>query len=205
MGQGIPDSHKDMLGKVTFAHLATLNPDGSPQNTPIWFEFDGENILINSSKGRWKDRNMRRDARVALSIIDPDNAYRYLEVRGRVVDITEEEALDHINKLAKMYLGKDEYPFLQPGEVPRQIQDCAGALHLDVDGPHQRSSQANGRSIRRSHSFHSRDPEPARDSSREVGREPPATGAPGYPLVRGDWLESRNPEDDNPASVSHTR
>ncbi len=117
MGQGIPDSHKDMLGKVTFAHLATLNPDGSPQNTPIWFEFDGENILINSSKGRWKDRNMRRDARVALSIIDPDNAYRYLEVRGRVVDITEEEALDHINKLAKMYLGKDEYPFLQPGEV----------------------------------------------------------------------------------------
>ena len=101
MGQGIPDSHKDMLGKAAFGHLATLNPDGSPQSTP----------------GRWKDRNMRRDSRVALSIIDPDNAYRYLEVRGRVVDITEEGALDHINKLAKMYLGKDEYPFLQPGEV----------------------------------------------------------------------------------------
>ena len=117
MGQGIPNSHKDMLGKAVFGHLATLNPDGSPQSTPIWFEFDGENILINSSKGRWKDRNMRRDSRVALSIIDPDNAYRYLEVRGRVVDITEEGALDHINKLAKMYLGKDEYPFLQPGEV----------------------------------------------------------------------------------------
>lgn len=117
MGQGIPDSHQDMLGKAAFGHLATLNPDGSPQSTPIWFEFDGENILINSSKGRWKDRNMRRDSRVALSIIDPDNAYRYLEVRGRVVDITEEGALDHINKLAKMYLGKDEYPFLQPGEV----------------------------------------------------------------------------------------
>ena len=117
MGQGIPDSHKDILDKVIFGHLATLNPDGSPQSTPIWFEYDGEHILINSSKGRWKDRNMRRDARVALSIIDPDNAYRYLEVRGRVVDITEEGAVDHINKLAKKYLGKDEYPFLQPGEV----------------------------------------------------------------------------------------
>ncbi len=112
----IPEGFQDLFEKKSFAHLATLNPDGSPQNTPVWLEFDGTHILINSSKGRKKDRNMRREARVALSIQDPDNAYRYLEVRGRVVDITQEGGIDHINKLAKKYLGEDKYPWLQPGE-----------------------------------------------------------------------------------------
>ena len=112
----IPEGFQDLFEKKSFAHLATLNPDGSPQNTPVWLEFDGSHILINSSKGRKKDRNMRREARVALSIQDPDNAYRYLEIRGRVVDITEEGGIDHINKLAKKYLGEDKYPWLQPGE-----------------------------------------------------------------------------------------
>ena len=112
----IPEGFQDLFEKKSFAHWATLNPDGSPQNTPVWLEFDGSHILINSSKGRKKDRNMRREARVALSIQDPDNAYRYLEVRGRVVDITEEGGIDHINKLAKKYLGEDKYPWLQPGE-----------------------------------------------------------------------------------------
>ncbi|MFQ5693200.1 MAG: PPOX class F420-dependent oxidoreductase [Nitrospinota bacterium] len=117
MPQAIPDDYKDLFEKTAFGHLATLNPDGSPQNTPVWLEYDGTHILVNSSKGRKKDRNMRRDPRVALSIQDPDNAYRYLEVRGRVVDVAEEGGIDHIHKLAKKYLGKDEYPWLQPGEV----------------------------------------------------------------------------------------
>ena len=111
----IPEGYKDLFEKKSFAHLATVNPDGSPQNTPVWLEFDGTHILINSSKGRKKDRNMRTDARVALSILDPDNAYRYLEVRGRVVDITTEGGIDQINKLAKKYMGEDKYPYLQPG------------------------------------------------------------------------------------------
>ena len=72
----IPEGFEDLFEKKSFAHLATLNADGSPQNTPVWLEFDGTHILINSSKGRKKDRNMRREARVALSIQDPDNAYR---------------------------------------------------------------------------------------------------------------------------------
>ncbi len=112
----IPEGFEDLFEKKSFAHLATLNADGSPQNTPVWLEFDGTHILINSSKGRKKDRYMRREARVALSIQDPDNAYRYLEIRGRVVDITEEGGIDQINKLAKKYLGEDKYPWLQPGE-----------------------------------------------------------------------------------------
>jgi PPOX class probable F420-dependent enzyme len=117
MSNVIPEGYQDLFAKKSFAHLATLNEDGSPQNTPVWLEFDGTHILINSSKGRKKDRNMRRDARVALSILDPDNAYRYLEVRGRVVGVTEEGGIDHIHRLAKKYLGEDKYPWLQPGEV----------------------------------------------------------------------------------------
>ena len=117
MSQVVPEEFKDLLEKKIFAHLATLNPDGSPQNTPVWLEYDGAHILLNSSKGRKKDLNMRRDGRVALSILDPDNGYRYLEVRGRVVEVTEEGGVDHIHRLSKKYLGKDEYPLLKPGEV----------------------------------------------------------------------------------------
>src|SRR5437879_4441718 len=92
-------------------------PDGRPQVTPVWFDFDGTNLIVNSAKGRQKDRNMRRDPRVSLAIIDPDNPYRYLEIRGRVSEITEKGAGEHIDKMAKKYLGADKYPYAQPGEV----------------------------------------------------------------------------------------
>ena len=114
----IPEKYKDLLsGKKAFASLATLMPDGQPQVTPVWFDFDGKNIIFNSARGRQKDLNVRRDSRVALAIIDPENPYRYLEVRGHVVDITQEGADHQIDKLAKKYLDKDKYPFGQPGEV----------------------------------------------------------------------------------------
>jgi PPOX class probable F420-dependent enzyme len=114
----IPDKYKDLLsGKKAFAALATLMPDGTPQVTPVWFDYDGQNLLFNSARGRQKDKNVRRDSRVTLTILDPENPYRYIEVRGRVTDITQEGADDHINKLAKKYLDKDVYPFRQPGEV----------------------------------------------------------------------------------------
>ncbi len=92
-------------------------PDGQPQVTPVWCDFDGQHVLVNSAKGRVKDRNMKHDARVALAIIDPDNAYRYLEVRGRVVEITEKGADEHIDRMAKKYLNVDKYPHRAPGEV----------------------------------------------------------------------------------------
>ncbi|MDA2934696.1 PPOX class F420-dependent oxidoreductase [Acidobacteria bacterium AH-259-D05] len=113
----IPEKFIDLFNKRVFAHLATLMPDGRPQVTPVWCEFDGTHVLVNSAQGRQKDRNMRRDPRVSLSIADPDNPYRYLEVRGEVVEVQEDTALEHINKLAKKYLDLDEYPHLQPGEV----------------------------------------------------------------------------------------
>jgi PPOX class probable F420-dependent enzyme len=91
-------------------------PDGSPQVTPVWFDVEGDLIRVNSARGRVKDRNMRRNARVALSILDPDNAYRYLGIRGRVVEVTEQGADAHIDALARKYIGQD-YPFRQPGEV----------------------------------------------------------------------------------------
>ena len=92
-------------------------PNGNPQVTPVWFDFDGTYIRVNSARGRAKDRNMRRDPRVALSILDPDNPYRYLEIRGRVVRITEDGAVDHINALAKKYRGAETYRSRTPGEV----------------------------------------------------------------------------------------
>jgi len=85
--------------------------------SPVWWDYDGTHIRINSARGRIKDRNMRRDARVALAAIDPDNPYRHLLVRGRVVEITEAGADGHIDALARKYLGKDRYPYRQPGEV----------------------------------------------------------------------------------------
>lgn len=113
----IPDKYLDLFEKRAFAHLATLMPDGSPQVTPVWIDFDGTFVLVNSAKGRQKDLNMKRDGRVALSIQDPDDPYRYLQVRGHVVEITDQGADAHIDKMAKKYLGKDEYPNRTPGMV----------------------------------------------------------------------------------------
>jgi PPOX class probable F420-dependent enzyme len=113
----IPQSHADLFKKKAFAHLVTLMPDGAPQVTPVWVDFDGQKVLINTAQGRQKDKNLQRDGRVALSILDPDNPYRYLEVRGKVSGRTLSGADEHIDALAKKYLGKDKYPFRQPNEV----------------------------------------------------------------------------------------
>ena len=86
MSQAIPDKYRDLFTKRAFASLGTLMPDGSPQVTPVWCDSDGEHVIVNSAKGRQKDKNIRRDPRVALAVIDPDNPYRYLEIRGRVVE-----------------------------------------------------------------------------------------------------------------------
>jgi PPOX class probable F420-dependent enzyme len=117
MSVPVPQEFRDLLARKAFANLATVMPDGSPQVTPVWFDFDGSHIRINSAKGRVKDKNMRRNPSVAMAIQDPDNPYRYLAVRGRVEEITEAGADDHIDSLAKKYLGQDRYPNRRPGEV----------------------------------------------------------------------------------------
>ncbi len=129
MAKPIPDQFKDLFSKVAFAHLATLMPDGSPQVTPVWCDFDGSHVRVNSAKGRIKDKNMRDRKQVALSVQDPDNPYRHLALQGEVVNITEDGADAHIDSLAKKYLGKDKYPFRSPGEVRVIYKIRAESVH----------------------------------------------------------------------------
>ncbi len=114
----IPEKFLPVLTeKKTLAHLATLMPDGSPQVTPVWFFYQGGKFIVNTARGRIKDRNMTKNAMVALSIVDPENAYSHIAVRGKIVRITEQGADANIDALAKKYLGQDKYPFRRPEEV----------------------------------------------------------------------------------------
>jgi PPOX class probable F420-dependent enzyme len=128
----IPASHADLLTtKQAFAHVATLNSDGGPQVTPVWVDFDGTHVLFNTAKGRVKANNLAREPRIALSIADPDNAYRYLGIQGRVVEMTESGGDAHIDKMAKKYLGKDSYPFRAPGEVRLIVKIAPDKVHTN--------------------------------------------------------------------------
>ena len=114
----IPEKYLDLVQqKKAFANLATLMPDGSPQVTPVWFDYKDGRLRVNTAKGRVKARNMQEGAPVALAIMDPDNPYRYVQVRGRVKRVAEQNANAHIDSLAKKYLGKDKYPWARPDEV----------------------------------------------------------------------------------------
>jgi PPOX class probable F420-dependent enzyme len=112
----IPEKYRDLFNKPAFAMLATLMPDGRPQVTPVWVDSEDNSILVNTAKGRQKHKNVQRDPRVTVTLWDPDNPYRYVEMRGRVAEITDRGADRHIDRMAKKYLGKDKYPFAQPGE-----------------------------------------------------------------------------------------
>ncbi len=116
--RALPEKVKKILAKKTFGHLATLMPDGAPQVSAVWVDVDddGNTILVNSAEGRLKDKNMRADRRVALSIVDPDDPYQSASIRGRIAEITTEGAEEHIDKMAKKYFGKDTYPFRKPAE-----------------------------------------------------------------------------------------
>jgi PPOX class probable F420-dependent enzyme len=114
----IPDSFLPILTtKKAFAHLATVMPDGTPQVTPVWFLYDQGRFIVNTARGRVKDRNMKENGHVALSILDPDNPYSHLAVRGTITKVTEEGASANIDTMAQKYLGQDRYPFAKPGEV----------------------------------------------------------------------------------------
>ena len=108
MAEGIPEKFRDLFDKKAFAHVVTMMPDGTPQVTPVWVDYDGTHVIINSARGRQKDRNLRRNTNVALSMQDPDNPYRYLEVRGRVTEITEDGADEHPYKRAPETRGMRE-------------------------------------------------------------------------------------------------
>ena len=111
-----PPDYLDLVNKkVAFASLATLMPDGTPQVTPIWFDYSDGVIHLNTATGRVKAHNMQEGAAVALSIVDPDNPYRYVQIRGHVIRTTQDGADQQIDALSHKYMGKD-YPFRRPGE-----------------------------------------------------------------------------------------
>jgi PPOX class probable F420-dependent enzyme len=115
----IPATHKDLLEGKGFLHLASLGPDGAPQVHPVWYEWDGGELLVSSTKPRQKTKNLERDGRVAGSILDPENAYRYLEVRGTVTSIEDDPKSALIDRLAQKYLGEDKYPW--DGPDPQRV------------------------------------------------------------------------------------
>lgn len=112
----IPEGYRDILDGKGFAHVATIGPDGAPQSNPVWFEFDGTTIKFSQTKKRQKYRNLQRDPRVAISVTDPANPYRYIEVRGRVTRIEDDRDNAFIDKMARKYIGQDTYPWHQPGD-----------------------------------------------------------------------------------------
>jgi PPOX class probable F420-dependent enzyme len=109
--------YRDIFDKKTFCYVATVGKDGTPQVTPVWCEFDGTHIVFNTARGRVKDKNLAKNPRVSVAAADPDNPYRYVQVRGRVAQITEQGADAHIDKMAKKYIGQDRYPWKKPDEV----------------------------------------------------------------------------------------
>jgi len=114
----IPESHMDLLSdeKKAIAYLGTIMKDGSPQVTPVWFNTEGDFIMINSAEGRIKDNNMRARPAVAITIADPGDPYRYLQLRGKVIEYTPEGADAHIDSLSYKYTGNSHYQWRSPKE-----------------------------------------------------------------------------------------
>jgi PPOX class probable F420-dependent enzyme len=112
----IPENYLALLESTALAHVATIGPGGEPQNNPVWFDWDGEHVKFSQTKARQKFRNLNRNPRIAFSIVDPENPYRYLEVRGEVARVEEDPDLNFISAMAKKYIGVNRYPYHQPGD-----------------------------------------------------------------------------------------
>ena len=111
----IPDNFQDILASTTVAHVATLGPHGEPQSTPVWFMWDGQQLKFSQTTTRQKYRNLRRDPRIAVSLVDPQTLNRSLEIRG-VARLEEDQDFSFADALAKKYLGLDKFPYRQPDE-----------------------------------------------------------------------------------------
>ena len=123
MTDRLNEKARQLIDRPLFATLATIAGDGGPQVTPVWLARDGDDLLVNTAKGRAKARNMVRDKRVAVSLSDPEDPYgSVVAVRGTVTEMTSEGAEEHVDRLAKKYLGVDSYPMRQPGEVRVMIR-----------------------------------------------------------------------------------
>ena len=124
----LPESARALLGDRAYGHLVTTNPSGTPQTSMLWVDVEGDEVLINTSEGRAKTRNMRRDPRVLLSVQARDEPQQYLLIHGRVTAITAEGADEHIDMLSARFLGLDSYPYRQPGEQRLIVRIAADRL-----------------------------------------------------------------------------
>ena len=122
MADVLSEKSRALIARPVLASLATLNPDGSPQITPLWVDIDGDDVVFNTAQGRKKARNLERDSRVAVTVIDPDDQYNVVAFRGTVTDVTTDGADAHIDALAKKYLGVDTYPMRREGEVRLRVR-----------------------------------------------------------------------------------
>ena len=128
----IPDSHRDLLDRPILAVLATLQPDNQPQVTPVWADLHDGFVRINTAAGRQKHKNLIARPKATLLVMDPDDQYRYIEIRGTVARVSEEDGDAVIDKLAKDYLGTETYPFRVPGE--RRVTFYIRPEHVVVSG-----------------------------------------------------------------------
>jgi PPOX class probable F420-dependent enzyme len=111
----LTDKQAQLLVDKNFASLATVNPDGSPHVTPVWVDWDGEHVLVNTIRGRVKERNIAYDPRAEIVIFNLENPYQYVRVKGRA-ELVDEGAEEHIDRLSKKYVGEDSYPWRAPGD-----------------------------------------------------------------------------------------
>jgi PPOX class probable F420-dependent enzyme len=132
MADVLSEKARVLISRPVLASLATLNPDGSPQITPLWVDLDGDDVVFNTAQRRKKARNLERDARVAVTVIDPDDAYNVVAFQGTVTDVTTDGADAHIDALAKKYLGVDSYPMRREGEV--RIRVTVRTDHIAMQG-----------------------------------------------------------------------
>jgi PPOX class probable F420-dependent enzyme len=132
MADVLSDKARALISRPVLASLATLNPDGSPQITPLWVDLDGDDVVFNTAQGRKKARNLERDARVAVTVIDPDDQYNVVAFQGTVTEVTADGADAHIDALAKKYLGVDSYPMRREGEV--RIRVTVRTDHIAMQG-----------------------------------------------------------------------
>jgi PPOX class probable F420-dependent enzyme len=132
MADVLSEKARALISRPVLASLATLNPDGSPQITPLWVDLDGDDVVFNTAQGRKKARNLERDARVAVTVIDPDDQYNVVAFQGTVSDVTTAGADAHIDALAKKYLGVDTYPMRREGEV--RIRVTVRTDHIAMQG-----------------------------------------------------------------------
>ena len=138
MSQEIPTDYLDLLTeKLSIAHFATINPDGTPQITPVWVDYVDGHILINGASGRIKDRNVRENPAVALSITDPDNPFRYLAIQGRVVAIIDDVTREHADKLVRKYTDEPGYSGSDDPRHMRRIYKIAPQRVFATDAPNR--------------------------------------------------------------------